>query len=45
MMKRSIEAAQQSTPSLVDRLFAGGSTAMFLVIMASVIGAVSLYLR
>jgi hypothetical protein len=31
--------------SILDTLFEGGCTALFLVMMASVVGAVSLYLR
>jgi len=44
-MKKPITAARQHTLSLPDMLFAGASTVGFLTIMASVVGAVSLYLR
>jgi len=44
-MNKSAQAIGQSVPSIVDTLFEGGCTAVFLVIMANVAGAVLLYLR
>lgn len=38
-------AVRKSQPSLLDIVFAGGSTAVFLMIITSLIGAISLYLR
>lgn len=44
-MNKSAQAVGQSVPSIVDTLFEGGCTAVFLVIMANVAGAVLLYLQ
>ncbi len=44
-MRRSPASDRAGGGSILDTLFAGACTALFLVIMASVAGAVSLYLR
>lgn len=44
-MSRSRAPGRSGGRSILDTLFAGGSTVVFLVMMASVAGAVSLYLR
>jgi hypothetical protein len=44
-MRRSKAPGRPGGRSILDTLFAGGCTAVFLVMMASVAGAVSLYLR
>ena len=44
-MKKPTTAVRPGGASLLDTLFAGGCTAAFLVMMASVVGAISLYLR
>ena len=44
-MTKSISGVRTAGPSLLDLVFAGGSTAGFLAIMANVVLAVGLYLR
>jgi len=44
-MRRPRTQGRSGGRSILDTLFAGGCTALFLVMMASVAGAVSLYLR
>ncbi len=44
-MKKPMAAVREAGPSMLDMLFASGSTAVFLALMASLAGAVSLYLR
>lgn len=44
-MRTSNAHGRSGGGSILDTLFAGGCTAVFLVMMASVAGAVSLYLR
>lgn len=44
-MKKPVAAVRQAGPSVLDTLFAGACTATFLTIMASVAGAMTLYLR
>lgn len=44
-MRRSPSRDRAGGRSILDTLFAGACTAVFLVMMASVAGAVSLYLR
>lgn len=44
-MRRFPAPGRTGHRSVLDTLFAGGCTALFLVMMASVAGAVSLYLR
>jgi hypothetical protein len=41
----TVATARRDGTSILDALFAGGSTALFLVIMASVVGSVSLYFQ
>ena len=43
-MKKPTVAVRQITPSIGEILFAGGSTAVFLVILASAAEALSRYL-
>lgn len=43
--KRPMAAARSTTMSALDVAFATGSTAVFLAIMASLVGALSLYFR
>ncbi len=45
LVKRPAAAVKQATPSMLDTLFAGGCTAVFLVILASVAGTITLYFR
>lgn len=44
-MKKPVAAVRPASPSMLDMLFAGGSTVVFLTIIASVAAAVSTYLR
>ncbi len=44
-MKKPVAAVRENTPSVLDTVFAGGCTAVFLTIVASLAGVVSLYLR
>lgn len=44
-MKKAMAAVRQIGPSAWEMVFIGGSTAVFLAIMASVAEAVLLYLR
>jgi hypothetical protein len=44
-MRRSPSRDRPGGRSILDTLFAGACTAVFLVMMASLAGAVSLYLR
>jgi hypothetical protein len=44
-MKKPVAAVRPARASMLDMLFAGGSTVVFLTIMASVAGAISQYLR
>ncbi len=44
-MKKSIAVARRAGPSATQMVFAGGSTAVMLVILAGAAAAVSLYLR
>jgi hypothetical protein len=44
-MKKAIAVARPMRSPMLDLAFAGGSTAVFLVLLASVAGAISIYLR
>ena len=44
-MKKPVAAVAANTPSLLDTVFAGGCTAVFLAIVASLASMVTLYLR
>jgi hypothetical protein len=44
-VKKEIAQARTEAPSLLDTVFAGGCAAIFLTIVASLAGVVSLYLR
>ncbi len=44
-MKNPTAAVRENGLSPLDMLFAGGSTAVFLTIVASLIGAISSYIR
>lgn len=44
-MKNPTAAVRKNGLSPLDMLFAGGSTAVFLTIVASLIGAISSYIR
>ncbi len=43
-MRKPIAAVRPATPSVWDTVFAGGCTAVFLVLTASLAGAVTYYL-
>jgi hypothetical protein len=44
-VRRRDAAEKHSRHSIVDTLFAGGSTVLFMVMMATVAGAITLYIR